>query len=95
MTRGRVLGLTRVGVWVLFARFGRLPAIPADAEQIAKTIILQDLYREVAKESGVPVPDDDMKPFLVQADKAEFDPMNPGAALTQYAAAFREAGGRA
>jgi len=85
------------GIWFMtqYARFGRLPAIPSDAEQIAKTIILQDLYREVAKESGVPVPDDDMKPFLVQADKADFDPMNPSAALTHYAAAFREAGGRA
>jgi hypothetical protein len=29
----------------------------------------------------------------VQADKVEFDPKNPGAALPLYAAAFREAGG--
>ena len=48
-------------------------------------MILQDLYREVAKEQGVAVPDDDMKPFLVQADRAEFDPTNPSAALTHYA----------
>jgi nitrate/nitrite transport system substrate-binding protein len=83
------------GIWFMtqYARFGRLPAIPADVEQIAKTVILQDLYKEVAKESGVAVPDDDMKPFLVQADKAEFDPNNPGAALTHYASLFREAGG--
>ena len=78
-----------------YARFGRLAAIPPDAEQIARTVILQDLYREVAKEAGVAVPDDDMKPFLVQADKGEFDPMNPSAALTHYASLFREAGGRA
>ena len=83
------------GIWFMtqYARFGRLPAIPADAEQIARTVILQDLYREVAKESGVSVPDDDMKPFTVQADRVEFDPKNPGAALPLYAAAFREAGG--
>jgi nitrate/nitrite transport system substrate-binding protein len=83
------------GIWFMtqYARFGRLPAVPADAEQIARTVILQDLYREVAKESGVAVPDDDMKPFTVQADKVEFDPKNPGAALPLYAAAFREAGG--
>ena len=57
------------GIWFMtqYARFGRLPAIPADVEQITRTVILQDLYREVAKESGVAVPDDDMKPFLVQA----------------------------
>ncbi len=85
------------GIWFMtqYARFGRLPAIPPDAEQIARTVILQDLYREVAREAGVAVPDDDMKPFLVQADKGEFDPMNPSAALTHYASLFREAGGRA
>jgi hypothetical protein len=36
-----------------------------------------------------------MKPFLVQADRGEFDPANPSAALTHYASVFREAGGRA
>jgi nitrate/nitrite transport system substrate-binding protein len=85
------------GIWFMtqYARFGRLPALPADAEQIAHTVILQDLYREVAKEAGVAVPDDDMKPFLVQADRGEFDPTNPSAALTHYASLFREVGGRA
>jgi nitrate/nitrite transport system substrate-binding protein len=85
------------GIWFMtqYARFGRLPALPADAEQIARTIILQDLYREVAADQGVAVPDDDMKPFLVQADKGEFDPANPSAALTHYASLLREAGGRA
>jgi nitrate/nitrite transport system substrate-binding protein len=85
------------GIWFLtqYARFGRLPALPADAEQIARTVILQDLYREVAKEQGVPVPQDDMKPFLVQADRSEFDPTNPSASLTHYASLLREMGGRA
>jgi nitrate/nitrite transport system substrate-binding protein len=85
------------GIWFMtqYARFGRLPALPADAEQIAKTVILQDLYREVAGEAGVAVPDDDMKPFLVEADRGEFDPTNPSGALTKYATLFREAGGRA
>ncbi len=85
------------GIWFMtqYARFGRLPAIPADAEQIAKTVILQDLYREVAKEQNVAVPDDDMKPFLVQADRSEFDPANPSAALTHYASLLREMGGKA
>ena len=85
------------GIWFMtqYARFGRLPALPADAEQIARTIILQDLYREVAKEQGIAVPQDDMKPFLVQADRSEFDPTNPSAALTHYASLLREMGGRA
>ena len=85
------------GIWFMtqYARFGRLPVLPPEAEQIARTVILQDLYREVAKEQGIPVPEDDMKPFLVQADRGEFDPANPSAALTHYASVFREAGGRA
>ena len=85
------------GIWFMtqYARFGRLPALPPDADQIARTVILQDLYREVAKEQNIAVPDDDMKPFLVQADRGEFDPTNPSAALTHYASLFREAGGRA
>ena len=85
------------GIWFMtqYARFGRLPALPPDAEQIARTVILQDLYREVAKEQGVAVPEDDMKPFIVQADRGEFDPTNPSAALTHYASLFREAGGKA
>jgi nitrate/nitrite transport system substrate-binding protein len=85
------------GIWFMtqYARFGRLPALPADAEQIARTVILQDLYKEVAKESGVAVPNDDMKPFLVQADRSDFDPNNPSAALTHYASLLRDLGGRA
>ena len=82
------------GIWFMtqYVRFGRLPALPPDAEQIAQTVILQDLYREVAKERASPVPEDDMKPFLVQADRSEFDPTNPSAALTHYASLLREIG---
>jgi nitrate/nitrite transport system substrate-binding protein len=85
------------GIWFMtqYARFGRLPALPSDMEQIARTVILQDLYREVASEAGIAVPDDDMKPFLVQADQGEFDPRNPSGALSHYASLFREAGGKA
>ena len=30
---------------------------------------------------GVPIPDDDMKPFTVKLDSATFDPANPALAL--------------
>jgi nitrate/nitrite transport system substrate-binding protein len=97
--RGGETNYPRVGhgVWFLtqYARFGKLPALPGDAERIARTVIMQDLYAEVAAAAGVAVPNDDMKPFVVQADKGEFDPTNPSGALTRYAALFREAGGRA
>jgi nitrate/nitrite transport system substrate-binding protein len=94
--RGGETNFPRVshGVWFLtqYARFGRLPALPPDAESIAREIVLQDLYAEVASEAGVKVPNDDMAPFLVQADRGEFDPRNPSGALAQYATLFRDAG---
>ena len=82
------------GIWFLtqYARFGRLTALPPNAEEIARTVIMQELYAEVAKEAGIAVPTDDMKPFVVQADEGEFDPSNPAGALTSYADAFRSAG---
>ncbi|MFN2506851.1 MAG: hypothetical protein ABR540_22000 [Acidimicrobiales bacterium] len=40
-------------------------------------MILQDLYREVAAKEKVPIPDDDMKPFVIKLDNANFDPARP------------------
>ena len=76
------------GVWFLtqYARFGKLPALPADPLKIAKDIILQDLYREVATEMKIAIPEDDMKPFTVQADNVAFDPTKPADALKIYTA---------
>jgi hypothetical protein len=34
----------------------------------------------------VPVPDDDMAPFMVEADGGMFDPSDPAGMLTQYSA---------
>lgn len=84
------------GIWFMtqYVRFGRLQAAP-DYEAIARKVILQDLYREVADEMKVPVPDDDMRPFLVQVDRGEFDPRNPAGQLARYAQLFQAAGGRA
>jgi nitrate/nitrite transport system substrate-binding protein len=67
------------GIWFMaqYARFGYLKAMPADAKAIADKLILQDVYREVAKEVGVPIPEDDMKPWTMTLDKAKFDPTKP------------------
>lgn len=84
------------GIWFMtqYVRFGKLAAAP-DYEAIARKVILQDLYREVAGEMGIAVPDDDMRPFPVQVDRGEFDPANPSGELARYAQLFREAGGAA
>jgi nitrate/nitrite transport system substrate-binding protein len=63
------------GMWYLaqYVRFGML-ATPPDYKAVAEKIIMQDLYREVAKEMNITVPDDDMKPFTVALDKRTFNP---------------------
>lgn len=63
-----------------YVRFGYLKELP-DVKGIADRLIRQDLYREVAKEMGIAVPEDDMSPFTVPLDNAKFDPANPGAYL--------------
>jgi nitrate/nitrite transport system substrate-binding protein len=84
------------GVWFMtqYQRFGRLTTTP-NYNEIAQKVILQDLYKEVAAEMEVPVPTDDMQPFMVDADKGMFDPNQPDAMLGQYAAAAAAAGGLA
>jgi nitrate/nitrite transport system substrate-binding protein len=79
------------GVWFLtqYQRFGLIDKAPA-YEAMAKDVILTDLYKEVAKEMKVAVPDDDMAPFQVAADAGSFDPGKPEAALKQYATAFEK-----
>lgn len=76
-------------VWFMtqYVRFGYLKSLP-DTLGIARKLILQDLYKEVAKEMKIAVPGDDLKPFTLTLDKAKFDPRNPGAYLAS-------AGGRA
>lgn len=63
------------GYWFLaqYQRFGLLKSTP-DYEGITSSIILSDLYAEVAKTEGVTVPDDDMAPFTVKLDNTTFDP---------------------
>ena len=72
-------------VWYMaqYVRFGYLAAEP-DYKAIADKLILQDLYREVAGEMNIPVPDDDMRPFTIDLDNMTFDPNAPGESLKKY-----------
>jgi nitrate/nitrite transport system substrate-binding protein len=87
---------TSHGIWFMtqYVRFGRLSAAP-DYDALCREILLQDLYREVAEEMEIPVPDDDMKPFYVAADDAVFDPADPSSQLRYYADRLSTLGGRA
>ncbi|HEX8039749.1 MAG TPA: CmpA/NrtA family ABC transporter substrate-binding protein, partial [Chryseosolibacter sp.] len=73
------------GIWFMaqYVRFHYLKAEP-DYQAIAGKLILQDLYREVASEMNIPVPDNDMQPFMVDLDKVTFDPVHPGESLKKY-----------
>jgi nitrate/nitrite transport system substrate-binding protein len=70
------------GIWYLtqYVRFGYLQT-PPEYAKIADTLILEDLYREVATEMGVKVPEDAMSPFTVALDKVVFNPADPAAYL--------------
>jgi nitrate/nitrite transport system substrate-binding protein len=70
------------GAWFLtqYARFEYLKQLP-DTAAISKKLIMQDMYREVAKDMGLMVPDDDMKPFTIDLDGTTFDPANPAQSL--------------
>lgn len=69
--------LKSYGIWFMaqFQRFGLLKEAPP-YQQIVDSIVLSDLYEEVAKAEGIDVPDD-MKPFDVKLDKVTFDPTKP------------------
>src|SRR5262249_15935134 len=70
------------GVWVMaqYVRLGYLQSAP-DYKAVADKLVLQDLYGEVAKGMKIAIPEDDMKPFALDLDKAVFDPNAPDAAL--------------
>jgi nitrate/nitrite transport system substrate-binding protein len=67
-------------IWFMaqYVRFGLLKEPPA-YQKLADSLIMSDLYAEVAGLEKVTVPGDDMKPFEVRLDKATFDPANPAA----------------
>ena len=65
-------------IWFMTAyeRWGKAK-LPADPMKVANDVILQDLYKEVAQEMKIAVPDDDMTPFEVKVDAMTFDPSKP------------------
>jgi nitrate/nitrite transport system substrate-binding protein len=70
--------------WYLaqFVRFGYLTEEPNYKEVVDK-ILMQDLYKEVATEMGVSIPNDDMTPFATTIEPtAIFDPTKPSAYLS-------------
>ena len=83
---------TSYGLWFLtqYVRFGKLAAMPDDAEKMVKDILLQDLYKEVADEMKIAVPGDDMAPLQIAVDKGAFDPKKPLDALKVYTAQLNE-----
>lgn len=72
-------------VWFLaqYVRFG-LAKSPPDYRAGPKALLMQDLYREVASEMKVKIPDDDMKPFALNIDQIVFDPNDPEGSLKRY-----------
>jgi nitrate/nitrite transport system substrate-binding protein len=73
-------------IWFMsqYLRFAYLREAP-DYTAIADRLILQDLYKEVAGEMKIAVPDDDMKPFTLKLDGVTFDPSDPAGSLKRYA----------
>ncbi|WP_255682554.1 CmpA/NrtA family ABC transporter substrate-binding protein [Deinococcus sp. 6YEL10] len=65
-------------IWFLaqYVRFGLIKSAP-DYQAVAQKLILDDLYREVAKEAGVKVPTDDMAKIKTTIDGLTFDPRRP------------------
>ncbi len=65
-------------IWFMsqYVRFGYLKAAP-DYAVIADKLIMSDLYKEVAGELKLALPEDDMKPFTLKLDGVTFDPANP------------------
>jgi len=66
------------GIWFMaqYVRFEYFKEAP-DYKAIADKLIMQDLYKEVAASMKIKIPDDDMKPFVLDIEKVKFDPNNP------------------
>ena len=58
------------------ARWGQIPAIPSQAEKIARQAWRTDLYRDIAAEMGIACPKEDYKvePGALFIDNKSFDP---------------------
>lgn len=68
------------------ARWGQIPEIPKNAEQLARQAWRTDLYREIAAEMNIPCPKEDYKvePGALFLDNKEFDPSDPVGYLNSF-----------
>ena len=68
------------------ARWGQIPDIPANAEELAAKGWRTDLYREIAAEMGIQCPQEDYKiePAEVFIDQKKFDPSDPAGYLKSF-----------
>lgn len=67
-------------------RWGQIPDMPKNAEQIARQAWRTDLYREIASEMGIACPADDYKvePGSLFIDNKAFDPSDPVGYLKSF-----------
>ena len=68
------------------ARWGQIPEIPKNADQIIRQAWKTDLYREIASEIGVVSPTEDYKieSADVFIDRKAFDPSDPVGYLNSF-----------
>jgi nitrate/nitrite transport system substrate-binding protein len=68
------------------ARWGQIPDIPSNADEVAKQAWRTDLYREIAAEMGIACPKDDYKvePGSLFIDNKPFDPSDPVGYLKSF-----------
>jgi len=68
------------------ARWGQIPAIPPQAEQIARQAWRTDLYRDIAAELGIACPKEDYKvePGALFIDNKPFDPSDLAGYLKSF-----------
>jgi nitrate/nitrite transport system substrate-binding protein len=73
------------GIWFMsqYVRFGMLKEAP-DYAAVSRRLIQQDLYRDVARDMSVAIPNDDMATITPQIDGITFDPKDPTASLANY-----------
>jgi len=76
-------------IWLMTqaARWGQLPEIPNNAEELARKGWRADLYREIAAEMGIDCPKEDfvVEPAEVFIDHKAFDPSDPVGYLNSFA----------
>jgi len=71
------------GMWLLtqMVRWGQLPALPKDTDQLLRRVYRTDIYRDAASELGLKIPKDNYKIETGFIDGRRFDPSDPLAYL--------------